>query len=648
MSNFERDALRTLTDHSKGIGTRAVTIADNGDGITRDDIEQRFGVVGVTPKVTPSAPIHSFSRFGVGRLAVYRIGSKSRWTTFAHTADHIIKSTFDLTDVDDNGEWDVVEEEVGKKRPTGTTIQIFNIHDKAGGAPTPTRVANGLLSQFCAYLLAHPQMNIRVQGEPIIVDKFIDTRSQELLPADVSSPSATLNHILLKRDVESSRFPAQLLFSASTGRTVKAEDLDQAPSARYLCIVQSAYLDTITSSNKEELIEMDGQFARLRQRALDAIRAFGKRIRETSAEAFIASAREESYYPYKVDTSNPVAQLQQAQFESVLAALNERLDLQGATHKYREVIFKLLNRSILNSNVLDVMREVIILSDADMKKFSDVIQRIGIDSVVQLASAVTARMDFLDVLHNIVYKDGAHVQERTQLHKIVENHGWLFGPQYSMATSDKSFREVLKRHRSATGLAPLRDDDIEAIEGITAIPDLFLVSSSMVSDQPQHRHLIVEIKAPSVAIGHKQTQEIRDYGDIVRKAPDFDKDNTAWDLFIVSGEVKAEVDEYRHQPNLKFGQLYGLKNMNLWCFSWAELIARARVEMDFALKNIKTISEELRASDYLKKHHPDVFADMVKPRVVPDPVTEKSAVDAQTVPAVVAAPTAKKETEGEN
>jgi hypothetical protein len=55
--------------------------------------------------------------------------------------------------------------------------------------------------------------------------------------------------------------------------------------------------------------------------------------------------------------------------------------------------------------------------------------------------------------------------------------------------------------------------------------------------------------------------------------------------------------------------------MDLWCFTWAELIARAHAEMSFAMDKLKLRSMDL--SDYLKTHQPAVYAEMQKPRIVP-------------------------------
>ena len=124
------------------------------------------------------------------------------------------------------------------------------------------------------------------------------------------------------------------------------------------------------------------------------------------------------------------------------------------TRKQQELVFKLLKRSLENESLLEVLQEVAKLSDADIERFRKVLARTTLESIIKLSSEVTNRLTFLDLLHILVYgPDAKTVKERSQLHKIIDPHCWIFGPQFHLATSDKSFREVVRRHRKKAGLA---------------------------------------------------------------------------------------------------------------------------------------------------------------------------------------------------
>jgi hypothetical protein len=64
-----------LNENTMG-GLESVTVRDNGDGISSTDLRERFCRIGVNPDCQSPARL---GRFGIGRLAVHRIGTLSEW-----------------------------------------------------------------------------------------------------------------------------------------------------------------------------------------------------------------------------------------------------------------------------------------------------------------------------------------------------------------------------------------------------------------------------------------------------------------------------------------------------------------------------------------------------------------------------------------
>ena len=233
-------------------GIEKVAILDNGCGITPADLKKRFVVVGVEPSLSSDSA--RLGRLGVGRLAVHRIGTLSKWTTTAKVDGKCIQSTFTLR-TDEGRKLEIQETEVALDSPTGTTIEVFNVLD-AGKGLTAARISMDLLSQYCSFLLGHANRKIRVCGEDLDVQGLIESSEIEQIPSTDTIAEATLNHLTLRRSVDQSKFPNQVLFSAK-GRTVASSQPEDAPSPQYLGIVECPYLDSLVTSNRELLMEMD-------------------------------------------------------------------------------------------------------------------------------------------------------------------------------------------------------------------------------------------------------------------------------------------------------------------------------------------------------------------------------------------------------
>jgi hypothetical protein len=548
-----------------------------------------------------------FGRLGVGRFAVHRIGNLSRWTTVARVGKTLVRSQFSL-DASHPKAITVEQDTPPEGTLTGTCIEIVNLCDSNLEPLTSSRLAGDLMAQFCGFLLGNPSRRIVVQGQAMSVADIIESTERETIPAAGMIPEdATLTHHLLNRPVERSRFPAQLLFTAK-GRTVAAAQPDDPPSPCYLGMVECAYLESKVTSNREALLEMDGGFNDLRQGALDRVKAFGERFRKGRKRQFIERARQENFYPYRTAPTDAMASVHQAVYDVVLEKVNEHANLEGMSKKQQAVVFKLLQRSLENENVVEVLEQVADLSDDDMAKFRRVLEHTTLDSIIKLSSEVTTRLTFLDVLHALTYGSIAkHLKERTQLHWIIEPHCWLFGPRFHLATSDQSFREVVRKHRKIAGLDEAPEAVVDQIKGIEDIPDLFLAASRDYPIDPKHHHVLVEIKRPSVVLGTKEKDQIHRYASTILRSSEFDQHNTRWDLLLVSSKVSDDIELDRTQANQPNGRLWSFKNMDVWAFEWSEIISRARDEMQLVRDHLRQKSKELSVSDYLRDNFPEIL-----------------------------------------
>lgn len=583
-------------------GVNSIVVRDDGMGMTPEELAERFVRIGVKPDKT--AP-DQLARFGIGRLAVHRIGGLSEWSTVAQDRNRVrTKSEFRLNEGTDTP-LQIHEQVVGEDVPLGTQIVIHNLIDME--PLTPARIKGELIEQFAAYMLSHSTKSIVVQDEPLDFRAMVANEQEETFRVNDSVGDAKLRHILLKKGSDQARFAERILFSAA-GRTVATTRPNDLPSPFYLGIVEASCIDAAVSSNREGIIELDGAFAHLKAAVLDRVDEYRKRLRELQAKQYLDRARAESFYPFQGE-QDAVGNAQQVLYDAVLEKVNEHAQLESMTKRQQAVVFKLLKRVLVNQNLLDVVEEVAALSDADVAKFKKVLERTTLESIVRLASEVTERLHFLDVLHELIYGENKKLlRERTQLHKILEPNCWIFGPQFHLAASDKSFREVVRRHRERAELPVAGEEALEQIKGVDDIPDLFLAAKRPYPTKPQNHHLLVEIKAPRVSIGANELQQIKRYGRTVSTSSEFDKTTTRWDVFIVSGKVGDEAEFERAMDNMPYGCLLDKDQITLWAFSWSEVIDKARREMQLVKDHLALKSQELTASDYLKETFPSILA----------------------------------------
>lgn len=581
-------------------GVDRVEISDNGTGMTRGILEERFLDVGNKPQVSKLR----FGRFGLGRFATYRIGSRSDWVTTAKEQNgKFVTLAFSLDE--GNSEGVEVRTSESSAGSTGTKISIYNTYpNETGYLTSETKLSDDVLSTFFSYLLAHPTKKIRVNNQELDPSSLVESESKESISASAPGKKekliAEISHIHLKKSVPNSRFEAQLLI-CSKGKCVSGAEVQAGAPNNYLALLNSDYFDELVTANRESLVEMDSGYQALLDVAQEAIKKYHKAREEQNAKSFLERARTAAYYPYR-EPSGPIEDAERAIYDVVLEKIHEKANLEKIPEKHRGIIFRLLNRAVKNADLLDVLEEVADLTDDDIERFKKVLKKTTLEQVIKLSDEVTRRLEFLKSLHEMVYGEIAkHLKERTQLHKVLENHSWLFGDKYHLSASDKSFRTIVQRHRSELSLDDVSDDDLQKISDVNKIPDLFLVKKRDYPIEPKHHHLIVEIKAPKVKIGADEVTQIKKYANTILKSSHFSKESVQWDLFLVSAEVSSDVDIERKQENRSYGLLHDVKGMKVWVYQWSEIIQRAEEEMSLIRNHLKLKTEELQISSELKK-----------------------------------------------
>ena len=132
----------------------------------------------------------------------------------------------------------------------------------------------------------------------------------------------------------------------------------------------------------------------------------------------------------------------------------------------------MIKKLIEDGNVEFLYNEILKLSDESREKFKNLLRITDMDDVVEFSTSVATRTSFLDFLHELCYGDVSEwLKERSQLHKIIEKHLWIFGEDYTNVTqlwSDKKLENNLEElHKKYFGYVPTEKD-----ENITLIPQL--------------------------------------------------------------------------------------------------------------------------------------------------------------------------------
>lgn len=596
----DADAVNVEFDRQEMGGVELIRVADDGHGMTADEAIEAFRRLGGSWKAGATATrgegraLHG--KEGRGRFFAAALGTRTRWRSVSErsgerrlTVIEIRRATIDDVEIEDRGLTDAA---------LGTVVEVEGFSSPPRGIEGP-RAADAVLAEFAMHLTKY--------GVDLTYDDFpLDPRSlqTEMTTYDLESPDeepAALDIVEWSRDVD------RKMFLCNAGGTALA---DVAPGIHAPGFDFTAYVrwDGFASDSVIDLPDLSaGPTADVVDAARDRLRAHFKQRAEDRRRDIIERWKREEVYPYTDQPADEVEQTSRELFDVVAVTARDAI---GEDQRTQRFTLRLLREALERDpgHLRRVLEEVLDLDDHKLADLNALLDRTSLAAMVAVARSITDRLDFLRALEEMVFEPAVkgRVLERTQLHRMLATETWVFGEEYHLVADDESLTNVLRRHlryleRCELAPAPVTDE-----QGRTRIVDLML-AKSLEEAQNRREHLVIELKAPSVNIGHKELDQIRDYATAVAKDPQFDKATTRWDFWIVSTDMKEVAHRQASQRNREPGLVdeYDDLNVRIWAETWGQITRDARHRLKFLRGQLDYTSSRDEAVEYLHRRHAD-------------------------------------------
>lgn len=373
----------------------------------------------------------------------------------------------------------------------------------------------------------------------------------------------------------------------------------------------------------------DEEIRRLKEFIKDAINDFFK-AQNKRFEKFIADLEQDPSYPASFDS--PMAASRELLFQKIAYLVEDEYKLLDRDERIRDLFYSLVDRSLASGHVEEVFGKVVQLSDANMEKLHQLLEKTELENVIGFASAVAAKLEFLDFLHELIYGDVASVmRERSQLHKIVERELWLFGEAYNGTQhlwSDKKIGNILRepRDRLLVYEPTVADENLigelggpgalDGVEGLGNITDLFFLNEKVL-DTEDREVMVVELKSPKCAIGRKELQQIDEYAFTVESYPGLPRENIQYKLVLISSKLTAYAKSKMASARKIYREpfLYDRKGENIEVFviEWAELMEVNKRKLGYLSAKLKVKDKSVR--EKFEQEYPGIVNEKVSARL---------------------------------
>jgi hypothetical protein len=187
----------------------------------------------------------------------------------------------------------------------------------------------------------------------------------------------------------------------------------------------------------------------------------------------------------------------------------------------------------------------------DVIHLADALLEFGLCDLAFMGRQAKGRLDFLNSLDALARNSGTLEK---QVHKAIEKNLWVFGPQYSLMSSNQQLETIAREC----------GEKVTPHDSNRTRPDLL-----MSQDGFQNR-LLVEFKRPDYEVGRKDEAQAKEYGDWLRS-----RLQLSVDIIVIGGTTDPSLcDEYTGKRT-QFS-------------SYSKVIVDAKAALDWLLTQLKS------------------------------------------------------------
>ncbi len=600
-----------------------IQVIDDGHGIDIEIAQAAFSSLGGSWKKENKWSKNHKRRLhgekGQGRYAALSLGSKVEWRTTYKVDD--TEELFDLVIICRYEELDdffVSEPEPSTTKETGTTVTITNVYPELRD-PRTEHTTNNIVAQLAPYMKQYPDANVVYDGTTID-PALLEARSKTFDLKDIEDDAGGKHQAKLEVTEWTQKVDRALYLCDWDGFAFKRDYAGiQAPGFDFTAYLKTNYVRELVEKNSLDLGNMDTKLTDTVDQARDAMRGYFKRREQEQRQNIIRRWKQERIYPYTRDASSPAQEAQRLLFNKL--ALDVHDHLKGFSKESLETkrFTFLLLKQALESNPAElqkVITEVLELPESELKDLAGLLDSTSLSSIISASKLVADRLNFLQGLENLLF-DPQHKKallERSQLHKILEPHTWLFGEEFNLTVSDQSLDNVLARHRHL--LKRPTEEDVEPVKipgGYSqAIVDLMLSRKVRRNHADELEHLVVELKRPKQSINAVIQSQLQRYAHAVASDDRFQDSNVRWSFWAISDRITDDVKDFASDDGLLFAPKPNGPKVWVWVKEWREVLDDCRARLEFFSEALDYSADNEAAMEHLRETQKDLLPDTVE------------------------------------
>lgn len=594
-------------------GIEALEVRDHGSGIDFADLDRAFGTIGKSLKLErlkteEGRVLHGTE--GRGRFKALALGTSVRWsTTYCPNGQNLSYEV--VISAAKPRTYTTSDKPVeAPASSTGTVVRVEGV-DLPSGKLVSDRTRQYLTERFALYLRTYPSVTVRYDTRAIDPAAAIANLAEyELEPEEDGDVDASLCVIEWTFEL-----PNKKLLIADTDGFTWHEMLAgvQARDIFYTAYLRFDEAKKWVEAGRFTLGELDKEVTRLVDRAKDALRKHMRARLAAEAQEVVERWKEEKIYPYEGEEAATVVEQAERQVFDIVASRVHRFHepFRSADVQSRHLTLQLV-RQALESNptsLRTIFDEVLRLPRAFQDELASLLQDTSLTGIIVAAREVRDRLRAITGFDEILFSKHwkQRLRERTQLHRLLVHHLWLFGDEYTLDTDDERLRAVLKKHLHHLGRELLAEEaDPKLIDDKDGIPDL-MISRAFDRDRGRKEHLVIELKRPKIKLGAKEITQIKKYALAVVGDERFSKFKVTWKFVVLGNDWDEFAEQEASERSKPYGCIGDHDTHTVWMSRWSDVLHEAKSRYDFFSERLEVEASTDQGIQHLRQNYPQLM-----------------------------------------
>ncbi|CAH8232394.1 DNA mismatch repair protein [Vibrio aestuarianus] len=608
---FDADAENVyLKINHNELGIESLTISDDGTGIDRSNFKDYFKSLGVSWKKTElrsKSGRYLHGKLGQGRFKSFIVGRDVEWKTTVSTTDNKYE-TYTISGLADNPkQFRYTESDFSDKGKTGTVATIKEIQCNETDLTT-SRIKEAFSTVFANYLSKYPKLNLYVEDELLDPSSLISYQDKfDLEPIEYNGERYDYTLNIIEWDFHCKN---EIHFCNMSGLPILPcnEKPIGTRGFNYTAYLRSEHISTLSDKGLLDFDRLEPSLNAAIESCINQLNVYFQKRKLEKSVSKIDRWKKEEIYPYKNKNYSPIEQAEKDMFDILAVNISDSIpSFERSDNTIKKFQLQLL-KQIVNtqpSDLQNILNEVLKLSKKKQRELSELIKDVSLNSIINMSKVVSERISFITGLEAILYnkQTKASLKERTQLHKILAENTWVFGDAFNMTVNDQSLTKVLEKHLESKNNDLIIDKPVKRVDGRTGIVDLMLTRSLPTNHNDQVEHLVVELKAPKVKVGHEELTQIKSYAFAVADDERFENLDARWTFIVISNELSKYVQQELKNDKTGNGIAYDADNIRVVVKTWSQIITECQHRLKFMKDELNLNVSTTDGLKYIKEHY---------------------------------------------